>query len=650
MATITAAGIGSGLDVNNILEQIVEAERAPAESRLDLKETNLQAELSAFGSFKSSVSLFQTSLGKLQSAALFNSSDVSVSNTDVLTASTSSISKPGNFSVEVKSLAQAQTLASIAFNELDDVIGSGTLTFDFGTTVYDPGTDYATGDDTYTSFTKNSERPSESIVIDNTNNTISGIRDAINAADIGVSATIVDDGSGFRLLLASDQQGLDNSLQVNVSEGGTVADDTDMSGLSVLAFNSIASNAEQTQSALDANISVNGLSVLRESNSIVGAIPGVTLNLKTADVGNPVQLVITSNNVEKSQENIGDFVDAFNELATVYNNLSAFGGNDGQNGILLGDNTSRNIIQQMRRELGDFSSNGGSFNSLSSIGITTARDGTLKLDAAVLNKALENDFDSVTQLFYASGNTTDSDVTFNSSTASTKAGDYSISVGSLATQGQLVAQGISGPITINATNDSFSLFVDGASTGNIAITQASYSDLNSLAQEIETRVNASSALQNISLNISVSYVSGALQFTSSSYGVNSSVSTSLQNSTLGLTSAATSSAGSDVTGSIGGLSAIGEGRVLTGSGEASGLAVEIAGSTAGSRGRTDSINKQILDISEQRVDLDARVAQIEERFRRQFSSLDVLISQLNATSSFLQQQLDSLPGISFNRK
>jgi len=395
MATLSVGGIGSGLDVNGILEQIVEAERVPTENRLNVKEATLQAELSAFGSVKGAVSTFQSSLGKLKYASLFNSSDVSVSNPDILSASTSSIAKEGTYSVEVKSLAQSHTLASIAFDELDDVIGSGTMTFNFGTTVYDPGTDFQTADDTYTSFTQNPERSSESIVIDNTNNTISGIRDAINDADIGVTASIVDDGSGYRLLISSEDQGLDNSLQITVDEGGIPADNIDTTGLSVLAFNSNATNVEQTQTAQDAEITVNGLTVFRESNTVTGAIPGITLNLKDADIGNPVQLTISNNNVQEAQSNITNFVTAFNELTTVFNGLTEFSGDDGQNGILLGDTTTRNILQQIRRELGGFINNGGDFNSLSSIGITTSRDGSLALDSDALNAALNEDFDSL---------------------------------------------------------------------------------------------------------------------------------------------------------------------------------------------------------------------------------------------------------------
>ncbi len=679
MATITAAGIGSGLDVNGILEQIVEAERVPTENRLNLKETTLQAELSGFGVIKGAISSFQSTLGKLKSASLFNSTDVSVSNPDVLSASSSSIAQEGNYSVEVKSLAQPHSLASIAFNALDDVVGSGTLNFDFGTTVYDPGTDFATGDDTYTSFTTNPDRSVESIVIDNSNNTVSGIRDAINEADIGVKASIVDDGSGFRLLISSEQSGLDNSLEISVDEGATAAENIDTSGLSLLAFNTDATNIEQTQSAQDAVISVNGLSVSRESNVVSGAIPGVTLNLKQIDIGNPVQVAISNQNVSEAQDNIKSFVDGFNELASVFSGLTQYGGEGGTNGVLLGDTVSRNILQQVRRELGGVIDNGGSFNSLSSIGISTNRDGSLTLDSSVLSSALKSDFDSVAKLFYANANASDSEVLFSSSSTKTQEGSYQVSISSLATQGQFTAESVTGPITIDATNDSFSFLVDGISTGTVSITQGSYSDLNNLAQEIQNRINAASTIQTAGIDVAVSYTSGnAFEITSSSYGSDSNISVTSQNSDLGFTSNAVATDGTDVIGSIGGKVATGSGRFLTGSGDAAGLVLEITGSATGNRGsvtysqgiaskldsllsvfqssggqlstKTDSINQQIESIAEQRTTLLKRVADIEARYRKQFSSLDVLISQMNSTSNFLQQQLDSLPGVTRNRK
>jgi len=666
MATITTGGIGSGLDVTGILEQIVAAERGPAESRLNLKEAKLQAELSAFGSLKSTVSTFQASLGKLKSATFFNSSRVDVSNTDVLSASTSSIAQAGNFTVEVKKLAQSQSLASVAVDDLSDVIGSGTLTFDFGTTVYDAGTD------TYTSFTGNTARPSQSVVIDNTNNTISGVRDAINQADIGVTASIVDNGSGFQLLLTSDQQGLDNSLEISVDEGGPAADNIDTTGLSQLAFNISATNITQTQAADDAEITVNGLTVNRESNTVSGVITGVTLNLISADVGNPLQVTVSNNNITEAQTNIGSFVTAFNELASTFGNLTDFDGDDGKNGILLGDSTARNIMQQIRREFGGVINNGGSFNGLSSIGITTARDGTLSLDASALSDALNEDFDSVAQLFFANGNPTDNTVKFINNTSAATDGDFRVAITSLATQGQLTGIAVGDAFTIDASNNTFSLIVDGISTSTITLTQNTYNRAD-LAVEIEKQINVDSALLAAGFNTSVS-VSALNEFriSSSTFGVNSTVSISTQNATLGFDSLAVSSAGTNVLGSIGGSPATGQGQQLSGSG----LVLDITGSGTGNLGsvlfsqglatkldsllsrflasdgqissKTDSINDQIADITVQRTDLDERVTQIETRFRNQFTALDILLGTLQNTSNFLDLQLAALPTIGRN--
>ncbi len=677
MTHITATGIGSGLDANGILEQIVAAERGPTENRLNLKEAKLQAELSAFGSLKGAISSFQSSLSKLKSPTFFNSSNVSVSNTDVLLASTTSIAQPGTYTVEVTSLAQAQTLASVSYTAIDDVVGSGTLSFSFGTTVYDPGTSFIAGDDTYTSFTQNPDLSSQSVTIDSSNNTLSGIRDAVNAAKIGVNASIVDDGSGFRLLFTA-QQGLDNSLQISIDEGGAASANIDTSGLSILAFNSSATNIEQTQAAQDAQLTVNGLSITRESNSIVGAVQGVTLNLLKTDVGNPLQVQVINNNISEAQTNITAFVNSYNELSQIMSGFTEYNAESDKAGILLGDSTTRNIMRQIQRELGGVINNGGLFNGLGSIGITTNRNGSLSLNASTLNSALNDDFDSVAQLFYANGSTANSSISYLNASSKTQDGNYRVLINTLATQAQLNAEAVSGPITIDGTNDSFSLVVDGISTSTLNISQAVYSDMALLAQEMQNRINADSALQTASLGVSVAYASGQFQISSATYGGASSVSVFLQNTVLGLTANATEITASDVSGNIGDAAATGSGQTLTGNGDATGLALQISGVNTGNIGsviystgiagrldrllsqfldskgqldnKTSTLESQISNIAQQRIDLTERVNELEARYRKQFTALDVLISQMNTTSSFLQQQLESLPGVVFNKK
>ncbi|MCW8909027.1 MAG: flagellar filament capping protein FliD [Gammaproteobacteria bacterium] len=668
MASLSAAGIGSGLDVNSLLQQIVDAERGPKESQFTLKEARLQAELSAYGSLKGAVSTFQLAASKLKSSISFASNTVNIANKDLLSATASSVADEGSYSLEVQSLAQSHSLASVAFSELTSVIGNGTLTFDFGTTDYDPGTDFQTADDTYTSFTSNPDRSSQSVVIDNSNNTVTGVRDAINSANIGVTASIVDDGSGYRLLITSDDQGLANSLEITVEEGGTAGENLDTTGLSQLAFNSGATNVEQTQASTDAVITVNGLSISRESNTITGAIHGVTLNLRSADIGNPTQLTI-SQSTDNAEKNIGSFVTAYNELVTLYNGLTEYNPDTGQGGVLLGDNAPRNMINQIRREIGGSINNGNTYTSLSSIGITTQRDGTLALDSSELSNAIKNDFSSVAELFYAIGVPSDSDVSYISSGSSAVEGNYAVRVSALATHGLLTAEVVTAPITIDGTNNTFSLSVDGVSSSTITLTQAAYADMDVLAQEIEDQINAAASLSDAGLGVTVSYVTDHFEISSTSYGSDSTVSIVSQNSSLGFTANATETTGTDVSGTIGDKTGSGDGQLLT----ALGLTLEISGTATGSRGRvvysqglagtldsilkqflsaegqitskTDRINDQIADIAEQRITLNKRVAAIETRYRAQFTALDALMGQLNTTSNFLQQQLDALPKI-----
>jgi len=677
MATLSAAGIGSGLDVNSLLEQIVAAERGPKENQLNLKEVKIQAELSAFGSLKGALSSFQSSLTQLKNQTSFSSNKINIANKDMLTATATSIAKEGSYSVKVDQLAQSHSLASIAFEDTSSVIGSGTLTFDFGTVSYDPDSDAITS-----AFVSNPDRSSESIVIDNTNNTVEGVRDAINEAGIGVSASIVNDGNGYRLLITSDQMGDANALEISVTDDSDT-NNTDLAGLSQLVFKEGATNLDQTQAGQDAIVSVNGLQINRESNTVTEAIHGVTLNLLSVDTV-ATQLTITQN-TSGAEKNINGFVSAFNDLVNLFDSLTAYNAETGEKGTLIGDSTTRNIMNQIRRELTNSINTGGSYSSLSGIGITTQRDGTLAVDATKLKSAIEADFESVAELFYANANPSDADITYISSTASVKEGKYAVSIDTLATKGTFTPlSSTTADIVIGASNNTFSLTVDGISTGTVTLSQATYSDMDALAQEIQNRINGSS-LEGKGAGVTVSYVTdpgdatkGYFEIVSSTYGSDSSVSVVAQNSTLGFTSSATSTTGVDVSGYIGDTPATGKGQYLTGEGSAAGLELKIEGLTTGGRGsveyslgfaakmdsildsflsstgqltaKSDSLTAQIEDISGQRVELNKRVAAIQERYQKQFTALDVLIGQLNTTSSYLQQQLDSLPKIEVYRR
>ncbi|NOZ11339.1 MAG: flagellar filament capping protein FliD [Gammaproteobacteria bacterium] len=678
MTDITVAGIGSGLDVNGLVEQLVAAEAAPTTRRLDQQEAGFQATLSSYGTLKGALASFQGAVSSMTSMTSFRTKTASVADTDKFTATASSIATTGSYSVEVSQLAQANSLVGAdTFSAVTDVVGTGALTFRFGTTVYDSGTD------TYTSFTVNADKPAKTVTI--TDGSLQGIRDAVNTADIGVTANIIDDGSGFRLLFVSDDSGADSSLEIVVAENPVVGSNTDTSGLSKFAFSAAATNMDQTVAGQDAQIKVNGLAISRESNTVSGAIQGVILNLVAVTAGTPVQLTVTQDQAAVTTA-VNNFVSSFNDLIATLDSLAGFDPGTGNAGVLIGDSTVRSIGNEIRRIFGDAVPGiTGPFTSLADIGITTLAlnaeqadgsilmAGSLVVDSDKLQQSLDTDADAVGRLFAATGTPSDSLVNFVSSTSNTQAGTYLIELdsGGQATQGNYTGSGGISSLTLNSGNKTFALSVDGAQSGTITLTEGTYNTdgaLATLAAEIQGSINADSGLLAALASVTASYdtVNDQFLITSSSYGSTSVIAITATNATLGLATG-TATDGNDVAGTIGGSIATGSGRFLNGHGNASGLQVEVTGSSDGSRGsiaftrgyadrlngyisslltdegilnaRTDGAQEGIDGIEEQRVDLAERLKVLESRLRSQFTALDTLLVQLRSTSDFLTQQL-----------
>jgi len=288
-----------------------------------------------------------------------------------VSATVNSLADPVSAAIEVRQLAEPHTIVTgeDLFSSQDDVIGTGTITIRYGETVYDPDSDI------YTSFTQDTSKASDTITIDSSNNTLSTFRDYVNAGDYGVTATIVNDGSSFRLLLASNTGGASNSMEIVTTDTGD-GNDNDNSGLSRLAFNSSTTQMEQTLEAKSANITVNGLAVERDTNTIDDVINGVTLDLKKATPGTNVTLAITQDSAG-IKEDITAFVDSFNALFEKIGSLTARqtdideDGIDDGPGILLGDAFTRNIQFQLRRITGaQVDGLTGAVTALADLGIT----------------------------------------------------------------------------------------------------------------------------------------------------------------------------------------------------------------------------------------------------------------------------------------
>ncbi len=655
---ISSPGIGSGLDVNGIVSRLMAVESRPL-TTLATKEAKQQAQLSAFGSLKGALSTFQNSVATLSDPTKFSAVTANIADTSLATVSSSPKAAPGNYSLEVQSLAQSQKIKSGNFADSTTTVGAGTLTIQYGT--------YSGG-----AFTLNPDKAAESITIAADQSSLAGVRDAINEADGGISASIVNDGSGDRLVISSNDTGLSNALKI------TVADDdlnnTDNAGLSQLAFDVSTggtANLTETVAASDAQVIIDGITVNKASNTISDAIEGVTLNLLKADLGNSTNLSVTRDTASV-QAAIQSFVSSFNELDQTIKDLSKFDTESQQASVLTGDSTLRAVQFQLRGIFNTpLSTAGGGLSTLSEVGITFQADGSLSLDSSKLSSVINDTTKDVSTLFTSIGKPSDSLVSFVSASSETQDGSYSLNISQLATQGQAVGNVVSA-LTINATvNDTIDLTVNDVSE-SITLAAGNYT-ADSLAAEIQSKINGASAFSAAGIEVAVTQSGGMLNITSKNYGSESTVAITGGTGKLDLFGTPVETAGVDVAGTIGGVTATGLGQTLTGAGNNSGLVLEITGGTTGLRGsinfahgfaykletlvdsmldndslidsRIDGINATIEDIGSQRDSLTLRLEGVEKRIRAQFAALDTMIASMTQTSNFLQQQLANLPTI-----
>ncbi len=658
---ISSTGIGSGLDVNGIVTQLMALERRPL-TALDAKEAKYQAQLTAYGSLKGALSSFQSAVAALASPAKFSAVTANLADTTVATATASSAAKAGSYAVEVQTLAQAHKLKSGTFAATSTTVGSGTLTIQFGT--YSGGV-----------FTLNPDKAAGTVTIDSSQSSLAGVRDAINTANVGVSASIINDGTGNRLVVASKDSGVANALKI------TVADDdltnTDTAGLSQLVYDAATggtTNLTQTVTAQNALVVIDGISISKASNTLTDAIEGVTLNLLKANTPATTTLTV-ARDTAGTQAAVQAFVKAYNDLNKTVTDLSKYDAANKRASTLTGDATVRSLQAQLRGVFNTaLSTAGGGLTALADIGITFQKDGTLKLDSTKLTTALGDATKDVSTLFAAVGKPTDSLVSFVGSTADTKNGAYLLSVSQLATQGKAVGQGAAA-LTINAaSNDTIDLTVDGVAA-SVTLAAGTYTAA-ALAAEIQSKINGVVALSSAGIGVTVTQSAGVLSVTSNRYGSASTVAITGGTAKADLFGTQAETAGVNVAGTIGGITATGSGQTLTGTGDASGLALNVTGGATGTRGtvnfargyayeldklagkmlendslvdgRMDGINASIKNVGTRREALALRLDMVERRIRAQFAALDSMMASMSATSSFMTRQLANLPNSNDN--
>ena len=371
---VAVTGTGSGLDIDGLVASLVAAEQVPAEARLNAREASITSLSTSFASAKAAITDFEAASNKLALASTFSQFTTSSSDTTKATISATSSASLGSYQLAVTNLASAQTLASGTFTATSDTLGTGTLTIAIGTPSYSGST--------YSSFSQTS---SVDITIDSSNNTLSGVRDAINNAGAGVNASILKNGDNYQLLLVSEETGLSNSMSISIS-GDSVGGDTDNDGLSQLAFNSSGSQLTQYAAGANANFSINGLAVSSASNTVTNVIDGVTLNLLSAT--SSAITIDVKTDTDTIVADVQAFVDKYNAYASLFKDLTKYDATTGTAGALQGDSTARAVMSQIRSELGrSVTGLTGSYRSLADVGITIDKSGVMTFTQSTFKTA-----------------------------------------------------------------------------------------------------------------------------------------------------------------------------------------------------------------------------------------------------------------------
>lgn len=369
---ITSTGLGSGLDINNIVTQLVAAERAGPTALFNRQTSQIQTRISAYGQLQSAVSALQASLATLSTSAEFKTNGATVGDSTVASASANGSSVAGNYTLEVDQLASGAQLISGPVASSTTAVGTGTLTITVGSS-------------------------SIPVTIGAASNTLPGIAAAINAAGAthGISASLLTANDGVRLVLSSATTGAANAVTVTSSGGD--------GGLGVLAYDPANSNTQLTltQAAQDAQIKLNGFAYNNASNNVTGALTGVTISLKAKTapgVTTPLTIAVDQSG---AQQAVQSFVTSYNTLANAVAQLTSYDPATSTAGPLLGDALTNNLVNQIRGTLNTAvaSLRNGPFSSLAEIGIAANPDGTLALDTAKLSSAFTGNYASVAQLF-----------------------------------------------------------------------------------------------------------------------------------------------------------------------------------------------------------------------------------------------------------
>ena len=371
---MAVSGIGGGaLDVAGIVAQLMSIEQQPL-VKMQQNLSGIQTKLSAWGKLQAAVSNLRDATKVLTRNETWQASKAASSEETAITATGGGSAAAGNYSLSVQALAQSQSVVSGTFAANDTVVGGGSLQIQLGKV-----------DATGATFTADPERLASVTIAAGA--TLADIRSAINNADAGVSASILDDGTGKRLVLTSRESGQSQAFQITATDSD--GNHGDAAGLSAFAVSATAASGangtQRTQLARDAQLTINGLAITAGSNRLDGVIEGVTLNLRKVTT-TPVEISVGGDE-EATKENLDKFLTAYNDLNKLLAEQTRYDAGSKTTGVLQGNSVAVRIQQQIREQMRS-TAGGDASNSLSAAGFGIAKDGTLSIDSNKMTELL----------------------------------------------------------------------------------------------------------------------------------------------------------------------------------------------------------------------------------------------------------------------
>lgn len=662
---ISSLGSGSGIDTSALITKLVDVNKFADSNRLTTKQTLLQTQISDFGLLRNAFSKLETSASALSNPDTFNAKSASIPTTTLMgITKLDAKASVGEYSINVDQIAQAQSLSSGTFVSQTAPIGKGTLAIRFGswtTTAAAPGNPLPVG-----TFAVDSTKTGGTITIDDSNNSLTGLRDAINKSGLGLKASILSNNGSYKLLVTAPS-GESSEVEITATEA------VGAPGLASFNLNESAKTMLQQQEGKDAIVRVNGATVTRSTNHLTDVIEGLEFDLFNKSSTETINIGISADKAT-SEKAIRDFVAAYNTFLDESGKLVGFDKEKNAYGSLRQDPMAKGLVQQVKSQLNiPVAGLSGVFNTLGSLGIRTELDGTLKIDDSTattsFRSAVDNNFEAVRDLFVPKTSSDNSQIKVNKFTNLTTPGTYDVAINSQPRKGVLNAGAMVSTFPLDTTGKtySFTAAIDGVSTSSITLPTKTFATGVELAADLQSRINADPAIvaAKTSVNVVFNTTTNKLEFQSSSYGATSNVefkAVGADMADMGI-SVATGTAGADVSGAIGGVAAFGYGNVLLpaiGS-KAEGLSLQVnEGATTAkvtfSRGfagtfsnlidnflktngliknRETNISKDADKVKTDLTALDKRSESYRARLQAQFSAMESIVRSLKSTGTFL---------------